>query len=128
MAEDCCTTFGGRISIEIDDKTYSPTEADIELMPTNREIEHRANQDGSPAYLSRPRLYEADIKFRNPCDLKWDDLLLKCKVNAVIAENDNNRQHIFSGARVVGRPSLNISTGEVTGLRIAGPNYRVVAS
>lgn len=126
MAE-CCDQFGGRIYIEIGDKRFSPTEADIELMPTNTEVEHEANQDGTPCYKVKPRLYEADIKLRQPCGIVWDDQLKVCKVNATIVEETNGRTHLFTGARVVGRPTQNITSGEVTGLKIAGPQYQVVS-
>ena len=127
MAE-CCEQFGGRISIEIGDDRFSPTEADIELLPTNIEVEHEANQDGTPCYKVKPRLYEADIKLRQPCGIVWNDKMRVCKVNATIVEIDNGRTHLFTGARIVGRPSVNLSTGEVTGLRIAGPQYQPVGA
>jgi hypothetical protein len=126
MAEECCNQFGGRIAIEIGDDRFSPTEADIEIMPTNVEVEHEANQDGSACFKVKPRLYEADIKLRNGCGIKWDERMRVCKVNATIVEIDNARTHLFTGARIVGRPSVNLSTGEVTGLKIAGSQYQAI--
>jgi hypothetical protein len=123
---DCCEQFGGRISIEIGDDRFAPTEADIELLPTNVEVDGEANQDGSACYKVKPKLYEADIKLRQPCGIKWDAKMRVCKVNATIVEIDNGRTHLFTGARIVGRPSVNLSTGEVTGLKIMGPAYQSV--
>ncbi|MFG1226031.1 phage tail tube protein [Xanthobacter wiegelii] len=124
---DCCNQFGGEIYLTVDDTRYTPSEGDITLMPTRSEVEGLANQDGSAAYRVSPRLPRADISFRQSCGLNWDDEMLKCKVNATIVEKTNNRTHIFTGARFVGRPSINLSTGEVTGVSIEGGTYQYVA-
>lgn len=125
MADDpCCNSFGGRISFEIDGERFAPTEADITLQPTNIEVEGFANQDGSAAYQAKPVLYGAEVKFRNPCGIKWDETMRKCAVNVTISEDDSNRVHLFTSARVVGRPQVNLSNGEVDGLRIAGARYQ----
>lgn len=123
MADPCCNSFGGMISLEVDGVTYSPTEADIIIMPGNVEVEASANQDGTAAYTSKPVLPSAEIKFRKPCGLKSNDLMRKCAINATIVEIDNNRSHLFTGARMTGRPAINLKTGEVDGLKIEGPNY-----
>ena len=127
MADECCNQFGGRISIEIGDKRFAPTDADIEIMPTNREVDGVANQDGSAAYSVKPRLYEMSFTLRNPCGIVWDAEMLKCKVNVTAVEEDNNRTHLLTGARVVGRPSLNFGNGEIRGLKVMGPNYQAIA-
>lgn len=124
MAEDY--SFGGLISVEIDGVRFAPTEADITIMPTNIEVEGRANQDGSGAYTSKPVLPSADVRFRNPSGIKWDEQMRKKNVNATIDETDNNRTHLFSQARITGRPSLNLTTGEIEGIKIEGPNYQKI--
>lgn len=125
MADDpCCNSFGGRISIEVDGDRWPPTEGDIMLDPTNIEVEAFANQDGSAAYQSKPKLYGAELKFRHPCGVKWDEAIRKCAINVTIVEEDNGRTHLFTGCRIVGKPSLNLGTGEVDGLRVAGPRYQ----
>lgn len=125
MVDDsCCNSFGGKVTATINGVRYTPTEADVTIMPANRSVSSQANQDGSASYTAKPRLPSADIKFRNNCGIAWSDLLLKCSVDVSIVEEDNARTHIFSGARVTGDPDINISTGEVTGLKIEGPTYR----
>ncbi|MCB1452401.1 MAG: phage tail tube protein [Rhizobiaceae bacterium] len=124
MADNCCDSFGGIVSITVDGERLTPTEAEITLEVANTEIEHKANQDGSPCYMAKPKLYVADIKFRNGCGIAWSEKLRKCKIDVTIAEEDNARTHMFTGARFVGTPKLNLSTGEVDGVMIAGPNYR----
>lgn len=121
---DCCNSFGGEIYLTVDGTRYTPSEGDISLMPTRTEVEALPNQDGSAAYKVTPRLPRADISFRQNCGLDWDDEMLKCKVNATIVEKTNGRSHIFSGARFVGRPTINLSNGEVTGVSIEGGTYQ----
>lgn len=126
MADDCCNSFGGVITIDIDGEMWSPTESDIVIDPTNVEVSGSANQDGSAAYASKPKLFGAEITFRNPCGVKWNEKMRKCKINATIVEVDQNRTHLFTGARLVGAVKQNLSNGEITGLRIEGSRYQVV--
>ncbi|MDQ2080477.1 phage tail tube protein [Xanthobacteraceae bacterium Astr-EGSB] len=128
MADDCCNSFGGRVSIAIDGVRYTPSEADITLQPANREVTAQANQDGSAAFMAKPRLPSADIKFRNNCGIAWSELLLKCKIDATIEEEDNGRTHMFTAARITGTPEVNLSSGEVSGMKIEGPNYKALAA
>jgi hypothetical protein len=128
MADDCCDSFGGRISIMVDGAPMTPSEADITLDPTNIEVEGKANQDGSACFTSKPKLYGADVKFRNGCGIRWDDKLRKCKIDATIIEEDNSRTHIFTGARFTGKPTLNLSTGEIDGIKIEGSRYQALST
>lgn len=121
---DCCNSFGGRVTVTIAGTRYTPSEADITIEPANREVSAMANGDGSACYSAKPRLPSAEIKYRNGCGITWNELLLTCKVDVSIVEEDNLRTHIFSGARITGNPSLNISNGEVTGLKVEGANYQ----
>lgn len=125
---DCCTSFGGRVSVTISGTRYTPSDADITIDPTNRTIEAKANQDGSACYMAKPKLYAADIKFRNGCGINWDSNMLSCKIDVTISEDDNNRTHIFTGARFTGEPKLNLSTGEIDGLKIEGSQYQFLNS
>jgi hypothetical protein len=127
MADDCCNSFGGRVSIEIDGDRWTPSDADITLDNTNVSTEAKANQDGSACYISKPELFAADISFRNGCGRDWNEVMRKCKVNVTISEDDNNRTHIFTAARFTGKPKYNISTGEITGLQIQGAQYQMIA-
>lgn len=122
--DDCCDSFGGRISITVDGARMTPTDADITLDPTNISVTGGANQDGSAFFTSKPKLYGADVKFRNGCGIAWDEKLRKCKIDATIVEEDNNRTHIFTGARFTGEPKLNLSTGEIDGIKIEGSRYQ----
>lgn len=126
LADDCCNSFGGLITVEIDGVVYPATEADIVLDVSNVEVTGTANQDGTAAFSSKPKLFGAEITFRNPCGIKWNTTMRKCKVNATIVEVAQDRSHLFTASRLVGAPKLNLSNGEVTGLQIAGSQYQVI--
>ena len=128
MADDCCNSFGGRISISIDGDRFAPTDSDIVLDSSNIEVTGMANQDGSAAYTAKPKLFGADITFRNACGIVWNERMRKCKVDVTIVEEDNARTHIFTAARIVGSPKLNLSSGVIEGLRIEGPRYQMLNS
>jgi hypothetical protein len=128
MANDCCDSFGGRISITVDGDRMAPTDGDVTLDPTNITVTGGANGDGSAFYTSKPKLYGAELSFRNGCGIKWDDKLRKCKIDVTIVEEDNSRTHIFTGSRFTGEPKLNLNTGEVSGVKIEGPQYQALNS
>lgn len=127
MADDCCNSFGGRISIEIGGIRY-PARGDITINPTNIEVSADANHDGSPYFTVKPVLYGAEMNFSQPCGLTWDTELMKCSLNVTIIEEQNGRAHLFTGARITGRPKVNISNGEVTGLSIMTDRYQKTAA
>jgi hypothetical protein len=122
---ECCNVYGGVITIEIDGKRFS-ARGDITIEPTNIEVEGEANSDGSAYYVQKPRLYRASMNLSNPCGFVWNDSIRKCAINATIDEADNGRQHLFTSCRIVGKVSLNLSTGEVQNFAVAGGSYRVV--
>ncbi|NEW96644.1 hypothetical protein [Rhodopseudomonas sp. BR0G17] len=126
MADDCENSFGGRVSITADDQVFTPSEADIELEISNISVEAKANGDGSACFMAKPELYGCKIKFRNNSGIVWNTTLRKCKLDVTIKEIDNNRTHLFTAARIVGRPTLNLSTGEVDGCEIRGDRYQAI--
>ncbi|MFG1332022.1 phage tail tube protein [Xanthobacter autotrophicus] len=128
MADDCCNSFGGKIVIQIGDTRFPPTEADITIDPTNMEVEAMVNQDASAARIVHPRLYGAEFTLRNTCGLVWSAVVAKCRMNVTIVEEDNGRQHLFTGAFIVGRPKLNLTNGEVSGLSIASASYKAISA
>lgn len=126
QAAACDTNFGGRITVNIGGVQYTPTDADIKIKPTNSEVDAEMNSDGSMSTRTKLMPFEADITFRNNSGIVWQSAMQQCSVNATIQEEDNGRLHLFTSARLVGRPEYNTATGEVTGVTIKGPNYQFV--
>ena len=127
MPQDCCSSFGGRITIDMDGDRIS-ARGDVTIEPTNAETTAEANHDGSVYYTVRPRPFTFAATFSQPCGLRWTEKMARCRMNVTIVEEDNNRTHLFTGVRLVGRPSVNISTGEVSGLSGATDRYQIVAN
>lgn len=122
----CDNQFGGRISIKIGGVQFAPCDGDITIKPTNCEVDAEMNQNGTVAYKVKLMPYEADIKFRNSSGIIWQNQMMQCSVDVTIQEEDNGRLHMFTGARLTGRPDYNLSSGEVTGVVVKGPNYQAV--
>ncbi len=126
MADDCCDSFGGKIYITAGGVRLTPAEGDITIRPTRGEVTATANQDGSASYSTAPRLVGASITFRDGCSITWEDWMQRCKLDVTITEEDNGRQHLFSRTRFVGRPEVNFTNGQVTGISIEGGVYQKV--
>lgn len=114
--------FGGRITFEFDGLRIPPCDGDITLDPSTREVDARANQDGSAAYSMKPKLPNAKIKLRHANGIDWAALMLRSG-NVTIKEEDNGRTHLFTKTRLTGKPDINLTTGEVDGLQVEGGKY-----
>jgi hypothetical protein len=124
MADD--RQFGGRVSITIGSQRYTPTEADITLDVANITREGKANQDGSACFTAKPKLFKADIKFRDNSGINWNDAMRQSSINVTIEEEDNDRTHLFTNAGFTGDPKLNVSDGSIDGVTIEGPQYQKI--
>jgi hypothetical protein len=123
MGAEIQGSFGGRVTIAFGSLKLVATEAAIKLDPATAEVSAKANQDGSAAYESKPELVGAEMTLRNVGDINWS-LLNQQYGNVTIVEQTNGRTHLFTGTRFIGKPSVDISTGDVSGLRIAGGTYQ----
>jgi hypothetical protein len=123
---DVPNQFGGRVTITAAGVRDQPTEADITLELANISREAKANQDGSACFTAKPKLYKADIKFRNSSDIDWNTVLRQNAVNVTIDEEDNARSHLFTAAGFTGDPKYNVSDGSVDGVTIESAQYQLV--
>ena len=114
--------FGGRITFEFAGQHIPPCDGDIIIDPSLREVDAKANQDGSAAYTMKPKLASAKIKLRHQNGVDWDAIMLQSG-NCTIVEENNGRTHLFTNTRLTGKPDVNLTTGEVDGLTIMGGVY-----
>jgi hypothetical protein len=117
---ECTSQFGGRTSLTIGGVVFRPCDADVKLMTSEISVEGKANHDGSASFVVKPELVGAEIQFRYDSGIKWTTQMLLCAVNATIVEEDNGRTHLFSNVRFTGKPEVNLTNGEVTGLKVEG--------
>jgi hypothetical protein len=127
MANEIDGQFGGRITFNFGGVYFPPSEGEFEIDPALYEVEVKTNQDGTAAYMLKPDQPGADVKFRNASWINWQTVMLM-KGNVTITEEDNGRTHLFTGTRFVGKPKINATTGEVSGLKIAGGAYQKIGS
>jgi hypothetical protein len=117
------STFGGRIEVKIGTTLYK-ARGEITLMPTSFEATAEANQDGT-VYATRKNMpFSAEMTFQLEEGERWD-ITRQTGLNVTIQEESSNRTHQFTDAIVTGRPSVNLSSGEVSGLQIASALYQV---
>lgn len=119
MADSCCEDIvGGMIYIMAGSLRYEGT-GDITIRPAHVERDAAATSGGRLAATERAMLAEAEFSFVNHCDADPMELFNgRCKLDIVIVEQSRNIRHYFNGAIMVGRPNINLSTGEFSGVRI----------
>jgi hypothetical protein len=122
---DCCNSFGGRITLEGGGKRFA-IRGEVTINPTDREVSAEAHHDGSAYFVEKPQLYTVAFEFSDPCDRETWDVLKRCAVNVTAEQESGGRVtiHTWTGGRFVGRPSVNISTGQVSGTSYASDRYR----
>jgi len=120
--------FGGRVTFEFAGISIPPSDGEFVLDVALYNTEARANQDGTAAYIRKPKLPGCEIKLRNAggaAGIDWQGIM-NLTGNCTIVEEDNGRTHLFTGTRLTGDPKVNISTGEVDGLKVEGGTYQKV--
>ncbi|MGE0699267.1 MAG: hypothetical protein AB7O57_09255 [Hyphomicrobiaceae bacterium] len=128
MDDLCCFNSGGRAALTITGAAGHRKvglRGSLTIMPTNTETEAGANSDGSLYVTTKPVPATCEIKISDKCGLRLEDLT-SCTIDATIELIDMRRTYLFTRSRVVGRPSLDSESGEITGLKIASSNVQVV--
>lgn len=115
--------FGGRVTCTFGTQSLTIADAEVKLSPATAEVSAKANQDGTAAYEVKPELVGAEIEFRNVGDINWATFTMLYG-NVTIKEVDSGRTHLFTNTRFIGKPDVNVSTGAVAGLKIAGGTYQ----
>lgn len=126
-------TSGGRVSTVINGVVYHARGV-ITLDPSNIEVSAGANQDGTIYRTVAPRARMAECTFDRLVDidgtpLRWaENIMATDDMPVTFVEDDatGGLTHILNGAFFVGKPSTDLSTGEVSGLSIAAQNYKTV--
>lgn len=119
---------GGRITITMGGVRYSPRGRAV-VKPA--QLMHAAivNHDGTVSRSTTAKAAEADLSFDRGSSSngtqrpKWDSAFMLQFYDVSIAENDTGVLHLFTGATLVGEPSIDLETGEVSGLSIASGQY-----
>ncbi|MGY3588082.1 phage tail tube protein [Bradyrhizobium sp. USDA 4350] len=124
-------TSGGRVSTVIGGIAYS-ARGTITLDPANVEVSAGVNQDGSLYRTVAPKARTAECTFDrfvdvNGAPLRWDEnLMLQTNLGITFVEQDTNVTHLLSGGFFTGKPTIDTSTGEVSGLSLAADKYKTI--
>ena len=124
-------TSGGRVSTVIGGVAYSARGV-ITLNPSNMNVSAGANQDGSVYRTVAPKVRTAEITFDRFVDddgqpLKWaENIMSQVNLGITFVEQDGGLTHILSGGFFTGEPTMDLSTGEVSGLALAAENYKTI--
>lgn len=109
--------------LTIDGEVYSPR-GTWSVMPGTLESEADANLDGTIYITSKPVPAKAEGSISDRCGLSVEKLQ-KVKCTTITLDLDEvNRSYIFVNASIVGRPSLDISTGEISNVSIVAAQVR----
>jgi hypothetical protein len=125
-------TSGGRVSTVIDGRTYSARGV-ITLNVSNINVSAGANQDGTVYRTVAPKARTAEITFDRFVDidgepLRWSENIMELEnLPITFVEIDGQKlTHILTGGFFTGEPTLDTSTGEVSGLGLAADSYKTI--
>lgn len=124
-------TSGGRVSTVIGGVAYSARGV-ITLNPSNMNVSAGVNQDGSLYRTVAPKARTAEITFDRFVDndgvpLKWaENIMALVNLGITFVEQDGGLTHILSGGFFTGEPTMDTSTGEISGLGLAAESYKTI--
>lgn len=119
---------GGRITITLNGVRYSPR-GKATIKPARLMHSVQTNHDSTVSRSTVAKPAEADLTFdRGAASAglarpKWDESFMLGFYDITIDEVDSRVTHMFAGASLIGEPSIDTETGEVTGLSIATDTY-----
>ena len=111
----CCNSAGGTVRLTLDGNVYS-VRGNITIMPTNLEYESGANLDGTVYTTRTPVPSTVEMTISDRCGLDLDLLTNTHCVDAIVELDSVGRTYVMVQASVVGRPSLDPTTGEISGI------------
>lgn len=126
MADPCCDVFvGGIIFVSVGDQRFEGM-GEAKIRPRTVERTAGATEGGRLWVTEKAVPAQAELNFVNLCDADPLDLFdARCGIDVTIVDQTRGFRHLFSQSVVVGTPEINVTTGEVSGLKIASVHYTV---
>jgi hypothetical protein len=126
MAADyCCASAGGTLRLTIDGVVY-PVRGSVTIQPSKYDAEAGSNLDGSLWVTYKPVPVMVEMALSDFCGLSIIDLQKKVCTQATIELDHVNRTYILVNASVIGRPSLNPETGEISSVKMVAADIREI--
>ena len=125
MANACSERIiGGEVYISVGDTIFEAM-GDVTINPTTIERTAAATAGGKTVVTeqSKPATFSCDFANisgnRDPMIL-WE---ARCNIDVSVVEKGRDVRHLFTNCTIVGNPSVNLSTGALTGIEGATDNY-----
>lgn len=108
---------GGRYALEINGQVFAGRgKASIDSSGVS--LDNGSNMDSTMFTTVKPELISLDLTIdRRDQSTKWDTAMMLQSLSVTFAETDAGVTHVMSSARWQGKPTLDTSTGEITGLK-----------
>ena len=108
---------GGRYTLEINGQVFSGRgKASIDQAGIS--MDNGSNMDATMFSTVKPELISLDLTLdRRDQSTKWDAAMMLKPINVTFAETDAGVTHVMTSARWQGKPTLDTSTGEISGLK-----------
>lgn len=123
--DPCCDRIiGGEVYISVGDVTFQAM-GDVTISPTTSVREAMATAGGMTVITSRSKSATFSMDLANLCGdsdpmMLWES---RCNVDVTVVEKSRGIRHLFTKSSIVGEPSINLSTGVLSGLQGATDNY-----
>lgn len=118
-------TQGGRLQITIGSTTFS-CRGKATVKPARATADAGVNWNGKAFRTIKPQLASVDLSFDRGKGLPWDEGMLLGDQNVTVVEIDAGVSHYLTAAAMVGEPSIDTESGEVSGLSLKSDAYRQV--
>lgn len=125
MADACCKTIaGGRVEIIQNGRIFAGV-GDVVIRPTLFSRDANASSNGKMYGTVKAELAEADIVLANLCEQDPIELFdPNCDADYTFVERDRGFRHLYNASMTTGRPEINLSSGEVSGMTIKTDSYQ----
>lgn len=118
--------FGGEMTFGLSTGDKITLRGAAEIMPSNVNVDGAANQDGSIYRTVEPTGYRANLTFEDMAADDWNRLMRASSFNVTLTEIFGGVQHLWTDAGFTGQPTINRSTGEVTGVSLIARAYKKI--
>lgn len=119
----CCTSAGGTLRLTLGGVVY-PVRGNVSIMPTKFEVSEGANLDGSVYTTRKPVPATVEMTISDSCGLSLTTLANQACVDATVELDSVGRTYVLVNGTVVGRPSLDPETGEISGVKLVATDVR----
>jgi hypothetical protein len=114
--------YGGKCTMRLSTGERIALRAGVKHMPSGIEASAIVNQDGSNDRQVTLKDRRAEITFADR-GLDYEQLMKSRRFNVTFVEEYTGVTHIYNQAFVIGEPTVDRATGEVSGLTISCEQY-----